>query len=124
MLTLIVEGKSDVTKLNMVLKPSVRYITLNGINFKEEQALEIKKALAIGHKVYIMTDPDEAGNRVAHYISGFFPFIDRIKIDPKQARIMQRKEKKSTYKYGVEFCSNAYLRSVFEEHAEIKNLLK
>ena len=124
MLALIVEGKSDVQKLNMVLKPSVRYIILNGINFKAEQVLEIKEALASGHKVYIMTDPDEAGDRAAHNISGFFPNLDRIKIDPNQAKILKMNEKRGNYKYGVEFCSNAYLKSVFSVHREFKKLLK
>lgn len=124
MLTLIVEGKSDVEKLNMVLKPSIQYIILNGINFKEEQVQKIKEVLASGHKVYIMTDPDEAGNRVAQYICQFFPDLGRIDIDPNRAKILQRKWKHKNYKYGVEFCSNSYLRSVFSAHREFKELLK
>lgn len=109
MIGFIVEGKSDVKKIEMVLKnKSVYYVVLNGINFKEEQIKQIKKAVNVCQEVFILTDPDEAGNKVAKLISKTFPEINRIEVDPNQAKVL----KKRGFKYGVEYCSNNYLKSV------------
>ncbi|MGF7534878.1 toprim domain-containing protein [Bacillus mexicanus] len=113
MIGFIVEGKSDVEKLEMVLKERcVYYVVLNGINFKENQIKQIKKAVNICEKVYILTDPDDAGNKVAKLISKTFPEINRIEVDPNQAKVL----KKRGYKYGVEYCSNNYLKSLLSPH--------
>lgn len=109
MIGLIVEGKSDVAKINMVLNNEALFVVLNGINFREEQINQIKKAIKTCEAVYIMTDPDEAGDRVANIISDFFPNLERIKIDPDKAKVL----KKRGYKYGVEYCSNRYLKAIF-----------
>lgn len=114
MIGLIVEGKSDKSKICMVLKEDVHFVILNGINFRDEQIQQIEEALKICEKVFILTDPDEAGDRVARVILDRFPQLERIFVDPNKAKVL----KKRGYKYGVEYCSNRYLKSLLEFHIE------
>ncbi|NGY88555.1 toprim domain-containing protein [Bacillus megaterium] len=109
MIGLIVEGKSDVKKIKMVLKEEVYFVVLNGINFREEQINQINKAIDTCDSVFVLTDPDEAGNKVAELIKKNFPELERLKVDPNEAKVL----KKRGYKYGVEYCSNKYLRALF-----------
>lgn len=119
MIGLIVEGKSDVRKISMVLKDAVHFIVLNGINFREKQINDIKNVLNKCDRVYILTDPDEAGNKAATKISGVFPQLTRIDVDPNEAKVL----KKRGYKYGVEYCSNNYLKKIFSTHNELLDLI-
>lgn len=112
MIGFIVEGKSDVNKIKMVLDENIYFVVLNGIHFKEEEINKIKLANQVCDKVYILTDPDEAGNKVAKLISNTFPHLERIMIDPNKSKVL----KKRGYKYGVEYCSNKYLKSIFSSY--------
>ncbi|MGN5651136.1 toprim domain-containing protein [Bacillus sp. Brlt_9] len=109
MLGFIVEGRNDVKKLKMVLKEKTYFVVLNGINYKQEQITDIEFALNTCEKVYILTDPDDAGDKIAKVISSSFPSLERIIIDPDEAKVL----KKRGYKYGVEYCSNKYLIDTF-----------
>jgi len=119
MIGLIVEGKSDVKKVKMVLKEEVHFVVLNGINFREEQINQINKAIDTCNRVYVLTDPDEAGDKVAELITKNFPKLERLKVDPNEAKVL----KKRGYKYGVEYCSNKYLRTLFSSYIELTSLI-
>lgn len=108
MIGFIVEGKSDVKKIQMAIKQNVHFVILNGINFRQQEREHISNALKLCDKVFVLTDPDEAGDQVANRILHVFSEIQRIYIDPEEARVL----KKRGYKYGVEYCSNRYLQEV------------
>ncbi|MED2737770.1 toprim domain-containing protein [Bacillus toyonensis] len=112
MLGFIVEGINDVKKLKMVLQKNTYFVVLNGINYKQEQINEIIFAINTCEKVFILTDPDEAGDKIAKAISTSFPTLERIVIDPDEAKVL----KKRGYKYGVEYCSNKYLLETFKNY--------
>lgn len=119
MIGLIVEGKSDVKKIKMVLKEDVHFVVLNGINFREEQINQINNAIDTCDNVYVLTDPDEAGDKVARLIIKNFPELERLKVDPNEAKVL----KKRGYKYGVEYCSNKYLRTLFSSCIGLTSLV-
>ncbi|WP_456363408.1 toprim domain-containing protein [Priestia aryabhattai] len=119
MIGFIVEGKSDVKKLKMVLKRNVHFVVLNGINFREEQINQISKAIDNCENVYVLTDPDEAGDKVANLITKVFPKLERLEVDPNEAKVL----KKRGYKYGVEYCSNKYLKELFSTRIELTSLV-
>jgi len=112
MYALIVEGKNDIKKLKMVLHDNVHYIELNGINFSYEKRDEIEAAISTYEDVFIMTDPDEAGDKVAKRIQDVFPELQRIEVNPHEAKVL----KKRGYRYGVEYCNNDYLRCIFSDY--------
>jgi len=112
MIGYIVEGKSDEVKLRMVEKQAY-VVVLNGIQFGPEQREKIEYALEMCDTVYILTDPDSAGDYIAKKIQTTYPFIERIHVNPDEAKVL----KKRGYKYGVEHCSNAYLRRILYPHA-------
>ncbi|PGK52099.1 hypothetical protein CN918_30370 [Priestia megaterium] len=112
MIALIVEGINDIKKISMVLKNNVRYIQLHGINFSFQKKEEIQEAIETCDHVYILTDPDKAGDKVALQIQESFPQLERILVNPDEAKVL----KKRGYRYGVEYCNNEYLRYLFARH--------
>lgn len=101
----IVEGKSDQLRVQSV-HPHAHFVILNGISFRHKERRAIEEALILCDEVYVLTDPDEPGDKIALKIMETYPEIKRIHIDPKKARNVRE----SRYKYGVEYCSNQYLK--------------
>lgn len=110
MICFIVEGDSDKERVKAVY-PDEHYIVLNGVKFQEKEIDEINQALTFCQHVCIFTDPDKAGDNVEKRIRMVFPGLPRIKMDPEKAKCKKRKG----YKYGVEYCSNQYIKKVVEE---------
>jgi ribonuclease M5 len=101
----IVEGKSDQLKVQCV-DPDAHFVILNGISFRNKERRAIEEALILCDEVYVLTDPDEPGDKIARKIMEAYPEIKRILIDPNKAR----NEREHRFKYGVEYCSNQYLK--------------
>jgi ribonuclease M5 len=117
MLCLIVEGKNDVKKIREVFNDGIDFITLDGVNFSFEKSKEIQKYIADKVPIYILTDPDKAGDSVASLIQIKFPNIERIYVLPEKARVLKSKG----YKYGVEYCSRKYIRTLLCERLSCAN---
>jgi ribonuclease M5 len=101
----IVEGKSDQLRVQSV-HPHAHFVILNGISFRHQERRAIEEALILCDDVYVLTDPDEPGDKIASKIMEVYPEIKRIHIDPTKARNVREHR----YKYGVEYCSNEYLK--------------
>jgi ribonuclease M5 len=117
MLCLIVEGKNDVKKIKEVFNDGIEFIMLDGVNFSIAKSNEIQTLLENNKMVFIMTDPDKAGDSVATLIQRKFPTIKRISVLPEKARILKSKG----YKYGVEYCSRNYIHSLLFEYLDWAN---
>lgn len=111
MKAIIVEGRSDEAKVKKAVPCEYHFIILGGIRFKKEEKQAIKEALINCEKVYTLTDPDSAGDRVAAAIKKEFPEVERINVKKENARILS----KDGYKYGVEYCGYKYLNDLFKE---------
>jgi ribonuclease M5 len=101
----IVEGKSDCEKVMNVV-PDAHFVILNGVSFRQKERRAIEEAITICQEVFILTDPDEAGDKIAKKIMDTYPGIKRIRIDPSRAK----NSRESRCRYGVEYCSDQYLR--------------
>jgi ribonuclease M5 len=116
MVCYIVEGKRDVFKIKQI-QPSAFFVVLNGNKLTFKEKCEIKDAIEEFKNVYILTDPDEPGNLIADRIIRVFPTIKRIQIEPNKACMSNSKR----IKYGVEYCSNEYLRKVLKKYKNSPN---
>ena len=91
MIGLIVEGINDIKKIRMVLKTNVRYVQLHGINFSFQKREEIQEAIQTCDDVFILTDPDKAGDKVAQQIQESFPELKRILVNPDEAKVLKKR---------------------------------
>ncbi|AWD92996.1 putative primase [Bacillus phage vB_BceM-HSE3] len=107
----IIEGWSDDTQIQLAF-PRCRTIITKGTKFNGAVKGEINKAIDEGYEVYILSDPDVAGTRLANLVNKVFPEIPRITVDPEQCKC-QRMYKT---KYGIEYASVSYLRSVLTKY--------
>ena len=117
MVCLIVEGKNDVKKIREVFSEGIDFILLDGVNFSNAKSNEIQLLLDDNRTIFILTDPDKAGDSVANLIQRKFPTIERISVLPEEARILKAKG----YKYGVEYCSRKYIYSLLFKHLKWAN---
>lgn len=103
----IVEGWSDHDRVKGAV-PEVETIVTNGTRMNNRLREQISKHILSGDYVFILTDPDTAGDQLADMIQNEYPFIPRIRVDPDKAKCYTGKKNK----YGIEYCSNQYLREL------------
>jgi len=119
----IVEGVSDRARIHAI-DESIRCFVLFGTPFGGKLRRIIDGALAEVDKLYIMTDPDEAGDRVAEAIMRDYPHIPRVQLDPTKCRVQRwsrhRYGDPIFYKYGVEYASVEYLTELLRDIKEGK----
>lgn len=112
MIGMIVEGKRDKEKIEMVWGGDpIHFIVLNGVNFKKKQREEIRRAFNSCEHVYVLTDPDADGEKVAQKIQRAFSYVKHVSLDPMHSRAKTG----GRFKFGVEYCSNRYLHAVLCE---------
>jgi 5S rRNA maturation endonuclease (ribonuclease M5) len=116
MVTFIVEGWSDHDALKRAYpQETVGTVVLNGTRFNRSIREKIEEAMKKG-KVYILTDPDEAGKQAAGVISLYYGYdIPAIWADPKQARCFNIAK---GYRYGIEYCSVQYLKGLLDYYVQ------
>ena len=92
---IVVEGKHDVEKLRQVVDCDV--ICTNGLSISQQQ-LDIIKQASVKQGVIVMTDPDNAGNRIRDIINNYVANTKQVFIEKKKA-IGKRN-------VGIEYVSN------------------
>lgn len=107
---IVVEGKHDVEKLRQVVDCDV--ICTNGLSISQQQ-LDIIKQASVKQGVIVMTDPDNAGNRIRDIINNYVANTKQVFIEKKKA-IGKRN-------VGIEYVSNDDLLQALSNVVEFKN---
>ncbi|AGR47074.1 putative primase/topoisomerase [Bacillus phage Shanette] len=111
MIAVIVEGFSDHDAIRRVYSPKdVQTIVTNGTKFNNRIREQIQEALDMRLPTFILSDPDKAGDDLASMVKSNFSKISRIRVDPDKAK----QERMFRVKYGVEYCSDEYLKELLE----------
>ena len=105
----IVEGFHD-ERAVLQVEPNAVIAVTNGSRYNRRVRLDIQRIIDQCDIVFILTDPDDTGDKLADYIQRTF-HLPRIHIDPEQA-ICYRNGKK---KIGIEHCEPAYLQHVLQQ---------
>lgn len=109
----IVEGFCDENHIFNVLGHRYIAVVTNGTRFTNRTRMDINKALTLVDKLYILTDPDEAGDRIAEMILNEYPGLERIHLDASKCKYIDRRYRQFT---GVEYADPAYLREVLSKY--------
>jgi ribonuclease M5 len=111
----IIEGWSDDDKLRKVY-PDIKTIVTNGTKFNRRVKNKINEHQAKGNTVYILSDPDYAGDQLAEMIWRGYPELRRIRVDPMMATCLRG----TKLKYGVEFLGYSYIRELLGDYMSQK----
>lgn len=82
---IVVEGKTDKMKLLEVLSEPVHIVCTNGTMGYEK--LDALLEEITGHKVYIMTDADKAGDKIRSWFKRHLSESHHIYINPKYGEV-------------------------------------
>lgn len=107
---LIVEGLNDEKQIKSAFNNSENIITLitEGTKMNRYIQAEIENYQRKGIGVYILSDPDEAGNRLAEMIQEHYPDIPRLNVDLNECGYYTGKKTKA----GIEYSSHGYLKEL------------
>ena len=107
---IIVEGLKDASQIHKAFEGNDDVVTLitegTKMNRKIRQSIDFYINEQI--PIYIMSDPDEAGDQLAHMIQSVFPMIPRLEVDDRQCAYFTGKK----FKAGIEYASYAYLKEI------------
>lgn len=107
----VVEGFNDEKKLKQVL-PGASYVVTNGTRMNNRVKMDLNKALAECDEVFLLTDPDEAGEQLAQMVLRQYPHLRRVLLERSKC-LAYRPGK---VKVGVEHCDTDYLKTVLSEY--------
>jgi len=107
----VVEGFNDETKVKEVLPDSFVVVT-KGTRMNGRVKMDVEKALATCDKVFLLTDPDEAGDTLAEMVLRYYPNLERVRLNREQC-LCYRNHK---LKVGVEHCETNYLQNVLNSY--------
>jgi ribonuclease M5 len=111
MLGLIVEGFNDELKLRQVL-PSAYFVVTKGTRMNNRVRMDVDKALQVCSELFILTDPDDAGDVLTGMLLQYYPNLRRIFLDREQCKAFRW----DRLKIGVEHCSVDYLTTVLSKY--------
>lgn len=106
----IVEGLKDREQIQKAFDNDDDVICLitEGTKMNNRIQAEIEDYLRQGVGVYILSDPDEAGQHLAQMIQYWYPQIPRLEVDPKECAYFTGKK----FKAGIEYSSYDYLKEI------------
>jgi len=120
MLSLIVEGWNDLERIKGVYS-DLDIVVTGGTKINNRLRKKISNRLAKGNNVYILSDPDAAGDQLAKMLTSEYPSLPRILVNKEEACYFTGKR----MRYGVEFMSHDSIKSllggVICAHAETIN---
>lgn len=105
----IVEGTND-ERIVKAVKPGCEVVTTRGTRFNNAIKQRIEEMQSKVDKVYILTDPDNAGDLMAVKLKEFYGF-ERVSLDPDKCKKYIGRGK---WKTGVEHADLNYLRDVLD----------
>lgn len=110
----IVEGWSDADQIEKALHEyDFGIVVTNGTKINNRLKEQINSHLEEGSSLYILSDPDLAGEQLSNMITHFYPDFERIEVNPNKCRYMRGGGK---FKYGIEYCSYRYLVEVLSPY--------
>lgn len=110
----VVEGFNDETKVLRVL-PDAHCVVTKGTRMDNRVKMNLEKALKECDQVFLLADPDEAGDKLAQMVSTFFPQLERVVLDRDQCLCYRNRK----LKVGVEHCDDDYLREVLSRYLKV-----
>lgn len=114
----IVEGTRD-TEMVQSLFLNTYCISTGGTRFNNRCRINTDKALETCEEVFILTDPDEAGDILAEMIRKKYPNLRRILLDPAYCTENKMSWNGKPYKKtGVENSSFGYLNMAIRYYIE------
>jgi ribonuclease M5 len=107
----VVEGFNDERKVKEVM-PDALCVVTKGTRMNGRVKLDVEKALVECDKLFLLTDPDEAGEQLADMVLQRYPSLERVQLDREQC-LCYRNHK---LKVGVEHCDNDYLKKILSNY--------
>jgi ribonuclease M5 len=109
----IVEGNKDEDQItnaftDMDCRENVECLVTEGTKVNNRIRAEIEDYQRRGFDIYILSDPDEAGENLAKMIQYWYPHIPRLEADKTQCAYFTGKK----FKGGIEYASHTYLKSL------------
>lgn len=107
----IVEGLKDREQIQKAFEgfsDEVICLITEGTKMNNRIQAEIEDYQRQGIGVYILSDPDEAGEHLAHMIQHWYPEIPRLEVDFKECAYFTGKK----FKAGIEYSSYDYLKEL------------
>ena len=111
MLGFVVEGFNDEIKLRQLF-PDAQYAVTKGTRFTRRVRMDVQNVITSCEKVYLITDPDDAGELLADYLLREFPTLVRVELDPKECKCMRFRR----LKIGLEHASLTYIQEVLSQY--------
>lgn len=108
---LIVEGFKDAEQISKAFEGNEDILTVvtEGTKFNNRTKMELENCMKDEEcSVYILSDPDSAGDSIAQMIQSVYPEIPRLEADMKECSYFTGKR----FKMGVEYASYNYLRKL------------
>lgn len=109
---LIVEGHHDENRLRAIFGLKFQFVVTNGTRFTNRTRIDIEKLIRFTDRVYILTDPDEAGDILASKISEVYPDLKRIIVDPERCKYLDRRYRQWC---GIEYIEPHYAVELFRK---------
>ncbi len=107
----VVEGFNDEYKMKNVVEHALFAVT-NGTRMNNRVKMDVSKLLQQCDKVFLLTDPDEAGEHLAKMVLHKFPQLERVLLDKEQCLCLRNNK----MKVGVEHCDEEYLKEVLKKY--------
>lgn len=111
----VVEGTADEQHLK-TLYPDLYCVVTHGTRMNNRVKSLIEKALQECDQVFLLSDPDEAGDALAHMVMRFFPTVVRIPLNPERCKVLNARGNR--YSYGVEHADLEYLKTVLQAYVK------
>lgn len=116
MVGIIVEGPYD-HKIVQQAVPESEILILHGNGFRHNKD-KIEDLVQHCELVFVLTDPDNAGELIANKIKKAYPQTFRIYVDPKLAcRTIYKKQR-----FGIEYCDVDYIREIITSSINSRRL--
>lgn len=109
----VVEGLNDERKMKEVM-PDAHCVVTNGTRMNNRVRMDLRQALEECDVVYLLTDPDDAGDTLAQMVWRECPSLERVLLDRSQC-LSYRYDK---LKVGVEHAQEDYLKSVLSQYVD------
>jgi 5S rRNA maturation endonuclease (ribonuclease M5) len=115
----IVEGHKDAYQVDGAVGNSAHVIVTEGTKVNNRLKSTIENYRDKGNPIYILSDPDSAGEHLTKMINFWYPDIPRIEADYEECKYCKDLRKKK-YKAGIEYASYKYLRNLLSPYVEEK----
>lgn len=110
----LVEGTHDADKIHSAFEgnENIKTIVTEGTKVNGRVKKEIESYLEQNINVYILSDPDSAGDMLSDMVQYYYPEIPRVVVDLQECAYFTGKKMKA----GIEYSSHRYLRKILSPY--------